>query len=299
MKNPFKTMRRKARVEREISQLSKVVAVNLAAHFRVAALSKSDKGIANAAVGTPLIVSLTTHSSRIHDVYLTIESLFSQSRKADRIVLWLSREEFSEADIPATLLMQMDRGLEVQFCDKDLGPYTKFYYSLQANPDALLLTVDDDIMYPVDMIDQLYRAYVKQPDRVHCHRAHLMKTSDNTLLPYKQWDFDTKVDEASVRVFPTGVGGVLYFPGCFDPEVFNQQAFLSLAPGADDVWLKAMTLKKGVLCQKVNDKRNWIDRFVQIYGSQVVKLKTQNKKRGGNDTKLKAVFEAYDLLSKL
>ncbi len=182
-----------------------------------------------------------------------------------------------------------------------MGPYTKFYYCLSEFPDSLILTVDDDIMYPVDMIDQLYRAHLNQPGAIHCHRAHRIKLDDDgQLLPYKQWDFDTREDKASLAIFPTGVGGVLYFPGCFDPDILNDDAFLSLAPKADDVWLKAMSLKKGTPCKKVPDRRDWQQRFLPIQGSQVTKLKSANKKHGGgNDAKIKAVFDHYDLVETL
>ena len=36
-----------------------------------------------------IVVSLTTYGNRIHEVYLTIESLLHQTVKPDRIILWL------------------------------------------------------------------------------------------------------------------------------------------------------------------------------------------------------------------
>lgn len=243
----------------------------------------------------PLVVSLTTFNKRIDDVYLTIESLFQQSRKADKVVLWLSREEFGEADIPEILNRQRERGLDIEFCDQDLGPYKKFYYSLKKYPDSLILTVDDDILYPIDTIDLLYRAHRKQPDVIHCHRAHqILLDASGKALPYKQWR--SLGSKASLATFPTGAGGVLYFPGCFDPEIFNRQAFQQLAPNADDVWLKAMSLKQGTLCKKVEDSREWGARFVPIEGSQTFSLKRANKQpNSGNDAKIRAVFDTYDL----
>ncbi len=301
MYNPFKKIRRNKqnRLEKKLiqGQLSSV----MTSLFRDSALNNVSSGVEKNSSSPestpPIIVSLTTHSSRINDVYLTIESLFSQSRKPERVLLWVTASEYSEEDIPAILQKQKLRGLEIRFCEKDLGPYTKFYYTLKEFPKSLILTVDDDLMYPVDLIDQLYRAYVKAPDVIHCHRAHRILTSPNgEFKPYKKWDFNSRSQEASLSMFPTGVGGVLYFPGCFDEEVFNQEAFLALAPNADDVWLKAMSLKKGVLCQRVADARDWSERFIPIFGSQSVKLKAQNKsKQGGNDVKIQSVFSAYDL----
>ena len=52
-----------------------------------------------------MVVSLTTFPLRIGKVHLTIQSILRQSRPADRILLWLSKEEFpEEAQLPANLL---------------------------------------------------------------------------------------------------------------------------------------------------------------------------------------------------
>lgn len=300
MKNLFLRRRKKKQQLKEVKKLQQFAAQTLSLQLQQSALSHTAPGVSSNSP-RPIVVSLTSHSSRVNDVYLAVESLFRQSRKADRIVLWLSAEHFSENNLPAILRMQRERGLEVCFCEQDLGPYTKFYYALEQFPDALLITVDDDIMYPFDLIDQLYRAHLAEPDLIHCHRAHLMQlAADGSLLPYKQWKFNTSRKEASPLIFPTGVGGVLYFPGCFDREILDKNAFLNLAPKADDVWLKAMSLKHGTLCRTLADQRHWSQRFLPIPGSQVVKLKTGNKSADdGNDSKIKAVFEHYDLYKNL
>jgi hypothetical protein len=219
-------------------------------------------------------------------VYLTIESIFQQSVKADKVVLCIAKDDFAEEDLPALLKLQMRRGLEIEFCEKDLGPHTKYFYTLQKYPDDLVVTVDDDILYPVDMLDQLYRAYLKEPNYIHCHRAHRMiKTAEGSLEEYRKWPKGVQSGQASLDLFPTGVGGVLYFPGALDSDVFNQDKLLSLSPKADDVWLKAMSLKKNVYCKAIMDDRSWSERFLVINGSQVTCLKRFNKK-GGNDKQI-------------
>ena len=248
-----------------------------------------------------LTVSLTTFGKRVHDVYLTVESIMQQSLKADRIVLCISLDKFSEADIPETLRLQQNRGLEIFFCEKDLGPYTKYHYTLQKYPDSLLITVDDDILYPVDTIDRLYRSYLQYPESIHCLRGHkIMLTDRGEIAPYKQWDWSRSDTIPSKWIFPTGVGGVLYFPGCFDPEIKNETAFMELAPGADDIWLKAMSLKKGTPARILPDSRNFMQNFLEIEASQDISLKRNNKKNTeGNDAKIQRVFKHYNLLEKL
>lgn len=263
-------------------------------------LAATGSGVGNQAPDE-IIVSLTSFDKRLNDVYLTVESLMRQTLKPDRILLNISAETLANRPLPQTLARQQQRGLEIVPVERDLGPYTKYHYTLQANPNALIVTVDDDILYPLDMIEQLYSAYQRQPQVIHCHRAHRILCNNNgELLPYKQWDFGTTSSDASLSIFPTGVGGVLYFPGCFAPEIFDQDTFMKLAPGADDVWLKAMSLKQGVQCARIEDDRQWQHRFTAIPGSQKTSLKRGNKQKvGGNDVKIAKVFEHFNLLPKL
>src|SRR5690606_34895919 len=190
--NFIKKYRRKKRDKQERKEAIKRKLTAMTARYQDYALNRNTPGVEK----NPdfhLVVSLTTFSKRIDDVYLTIESLFQQSRKADKIVLWLSKEEFTEDDVPAILRKQCERGLEIEFCEKNLRSYKKFYYALQKYPNSLILTVDDDVLYPLDMIDQLCRAYRKEPDVVHCQRAHRITLDGNgNVLPYREWEARTE-----------------------------------------------------------------------------------------------------------
>ncbi|MCO1335445.1 hypothetical protein MO867_13990 [Microbulbifer sp. OS29] len=281
--------------------------LKLDALFRVrileqSALVSSDSGVGNSEKHN-IVISLTSYDKRIHDLYLCIESLFQQSLKADLIVLWLSLKDFPGRVLPSLLRRQMERGLQVEFVDEDLGPYTKYFYAFKKFPDSLIVTVDDDILYPVDMVDMLYQSYLKDPDHIYCHRSHRIEVDkQGNVLPYNKWRTtrdswrgDMNITP-SYRVFPTGVGGVLYYPGALHPDALNKEKFMKLCPKADDIWLKAMSLRQGIRCARVEDVRFWRDRFLTIPGGQATGLKKQNLKgRCGNDYKIRTVFSEYNL----
>lgn len=266
--------------------------------YRNKVIESQTPGIGNGVPET-ITISLTSYGPRIETVYLTIESLMQQSLKADRIVLCLSESEFSEADIPASLKNQRARGLEILFCEEDIGSYQKFFYTLQKYPEDIVITVDDDLIYPIDLVDLLYQAYLKEPEVIHCNRAHqILLAKPGHLLPYKKWKFDSALDKASLCTFPTGVGGVLYFPGSLNDAVFDKETFLKLAPNSDDVWLKAMSLRNSVKCRKVQSRSSFWEKAIIIPGSQVVSLKRKNKHRqNGNDQAIAQVFNKYDISS--
>jgi len=277
----------------------KIKSLIMADRLQASALVSSESGVGNS-VDQKVVVSLTTFDKRINDVHLTIESLFQQSFKADKILLWLSRANFPNQSLPSILTRMESRGLEIHWVDEDLGSYKKIIYTLESDPQALIITVDDDVLYPVDMIDQLYQSYLAYPNAVHCHRAYHMSIVNGKPAKYSSWTAAEHADESSMLVFPTGIAGVLYPPGSLAVEVTNKEVFQSICPNADDVWLKAMSLKAGVGCKKVVDERHWKSRFLTIEQSQNYSLKKSNwKKRGGNDEKIEAVFDYYDLYSTL
>lgn len=290
------------RAKRKQEVLYKIQSMQYAVQLQNLTLHSDTPGVGNNKTDS-IVVSLTSFPARINDVYLTIESLFQQSLKADRVILWLSKENFPQQldDLPETLLKQQARGLEIKFVEGDLGPYKKIIYALQQMPDSLIITFDDDILYPLDSIDLLYRAYRKEPGVIHCHRGHRV-TYDNAgnILPYNQWEMGLKQSDASYDVFPTGNGGVLYFPGALSEEVFDEATFQALAPNADDVWLKAMALKKRTPCKVVAHTKHWRARLLMIEGSQEVALIKSNKcKQEGNDPKIQRVFNHFHLWQQL
>ena len=62
-----------------------------------------------------IVVSLTTYNKRTKTVYKTIESIFNQTIKPNKIILWLDKDEFNINNIPKTLKKQINQGLEIDF----------------------------------------------------------------------------------------------------------------------------------------------------------------------------------------
>ena len=125
-----------------------------------------------------------------------------------------------------------------------------------------------------------------------------MKLDKNyNILPYLNWDFEYIGIEADPLNFPTDVGGILYPPQSLDPEVFREDIFLEICRFADDIWLKAMALKKGTLSKKVITHNNEGNDYIENFKFQELALKTINTSdKNLNDKQLLDVFAKYDLL---
>jgi hypothetical protein len=218
-----------------------------------------------------------------------------QTLKPNKIVLWLGDEEKNET-LPLILQKQQRRGLEIRYC-KDIRAYTKLIPALKAFPSSTIITIDDDHLYGFDLIENLVTAHKKNPRLVYCNRLHRMKLfSPNSLKKYNKWTMNYKNHDISPLNFPTGVGGVLYPPHCFNDEVFNEAVFMDICKYADDVWFKAMALLNGTLSQKVPfiHKNYFIGNFIQE--DSLFKI---NVGKNMNDIQLKAVFSRYNLYERL
>lgn len=231
-----------------------------------------------------LIVSLTSYPKRIGTVALSLESIYTQTRPADEVVLWLAREQFPglEADLPENLTVLMDQGkLTVRWCD-DLKSHKKYFYALQEYTEDLVVTIDDDLIYGEHMLEDLYNCYLRHPNSVSTVRAHLMVfDSQNHLMPYQDWIQETDVclDMPSMQLCATGGAGTLYPPGIFREELFDKQAIFDTCLYADDLWLKVMALLSDVSVVVAQD---FLDlRYVP--GSQEEALYLQNVDENQND----------------
>ena len=247
-----------------------------------------------------IIVSLTTYGRRrIHSVYLTIESIMEQTIKPNRIILWLD-DSFKDKILPNSLNLLCKRGLEIAFC-KDVRSYTKLLPALCKFPDDAIITVDDDVLYDVNMIENLITPYLSDSNQIYCNRAHRMiKSNDGKLIPYNQWQNSIEETGTNVLNFATGVGGVLYPPHSLDNEVFNEDVYLDICKYADDVWFKAMALKKGTpVCRVETYHINGAD---YLLDEDVQDMALMNRNVFGeslNDKQIEAVFTKYNLYNLL
>ena len=243
-----------------------------------------------------VVVTLTTFPQRISEVHLAIGSILLQRFKPDAVELWLAREQFpgGEGSLPRKLRRLERFGLSIRWCD-DLRSYKKLLPALEAHPDAILVTADDDAFYPPEWLERLHAGHMERPSCVCCHRAHRIAFDDaGKRLPYMEWASEVSGVEPSPLNFFTGVGGVLYPPGRLHPEVARHDLAGRLAPTADDVWFWAMAVRVGTAIHVVRDN---LSEVIDIniarqggLGSDLV-LFRENCFENRNDTALENVLE--------
>ena len=186
-----------------------------------------------------VIVSLTSYPVRIPTLWLTIESILRQTVKPDKIVLYLTESQIKDIEaLPQSLLRLRGRGLEIRLCKEEIRSHTKYYQAFQDFPDDIVITVDDDLFYRSDLIENHLKWHEQYP---HAIIANWAKEILKSTPYYREWPDVEKVG-ISDHYLLLGVGSVLYPPHCMYKDIFNANMIKSLCLTADDVWLSCMAL---------------------------------------------------------
>ncbi|MET8521907.1 glycosyltransferase [Nocardioides sp. NPDC004968] len=238
-----------------------------------------------------VVVSLTSIPHRMLTIGQCIDSLVEQTKRPDKVLLWLSTENFPnrEADVPNEVLERQDDCFQIHWVDGDIAPHKKYFYAVQEYPDALVVTVDDDVVYDENLVETLYEGHLANPQAIICQRANLaMFRPDGTLRSYDGWVYDCNYlrGKASYQLLPTGIGGVLYPPHSLPAATFDLEAITETALYADDLWLKAMATANGYPVWMPRERAG----YQQIQEAQTVALWRRNAFQGNNDLVLEKVF---------
>lgn len=250
-------------------------------------------GINTAEKKRKLVCSLTSFPARIDEIWISIETIFRQTYKADEIILWLSKNQFAGQALPQSILNCQEKGLTIRWVDGDLRSHKKYFYVLQEyknkNVDVVLL--DDDLYYPDRLLENLVSMAHRHPHSICATRVHKMTYNGEGLLnPYRQWihNYNPKQEMCSGDLFFTSGAGTLIPSGIMPADTFNDEVFKQICFHADDVWLNMHAQKAGISIY-TNNKYNKDE--ISIGHSQDVKLVNENVLSGGNDKQIQAVME--------
>lgn len=236
------------------------------------------------------VVSLTSYRARLRSVHLTIESIGRGRVRPGRIMLWVDPEVVVD-DLPPALRRLRRRGLEIASSPARFGPHTKYfpYVMSEAKHDALLVTADDDSLYPRWWLSALEEAAGAGSDDVVCFRAHRVRfDADGRLAPYNSW---TPVSDrtASPLNFATGVSGVAYPPAFLDELGTLGDAFLQTCPQADDVWLHHAAVRSGRRIRQLGPRPR---KFPEVLSTQATALHRVNTAQTANDGQIARTYTA-------
>lgn len=249
-----------------------------------------------------IFISLTSYPSRINDTYYAICSILIQKTPANKILLTLTSEEFpnKENDLPSKIISLKNKGLEIIWADKNLKPHNKYFFSIQKYPKAIIITVDDDIIYSRKMISKLIASYKKNPHAISALCTDRYIINNNNILPYSEalHNDDSIIGIPQLDLAAAGFAGVLYPPSILPKEVFNVEQIKKCAPIADDIWLKFMELSSDIPVVCAGKYKDPVV-MPQIQNTALNKINGEQNK---NDYQQLAIIKEYshiDFVSKI
>lgn len=241
--------------------------------------------------GAGPVVSMTSYGKRLQRVFLALESIGRASLLPSRLLLWID-DPATLADPPPTLRRLQARGLEI-LATADYGPHKKYYPYLNSTSVIAgpLVIADDDVYYDHRWLEGLSFGHRSHPDDVISTRARWVGLSRGEITPYATWG-RAPLDVASPRVFPTGVGGVLYPVPVLRAIRDAGDGFVRKAPRADDVWLHASTLRSAHVARQVRSSSRF--EIVPIRGAGDGLWET-NVEGGGNDVQIRNSYGEVEI----
>lgn len=237
-----------------------------------------------------IIVSMTSYPPRIRSAILALKSIYKQSKLPDKVILWLAESDFPNKleDLPVSLWKLIEEyGLQIRWCKVDLKSHKKYFWAFKEYPDALIITVDDDVVYPPRRIENLFFSYLLHPRAVSAARACLIPISkDGEFLTCKSWPagIDAFISIPSLQLSAIGDGGVLYPARLFSGVrgLLDIEAIKRTCLYGDDLWLKAMEIVAGIPVVVAEG----FEFLIYTPNSQQVGLYHENCENGRSDEEL-------------
>jgi hypothetical protein len=207
-----------------------------------------------------VVYSMTTIPSRIEFIGQTLQSIKNQSYKADKIYL----NVVNNCNIPEWIIK--DEEIFINYCDIDFGPITKLLPTIEKedDPNTIIITFDDDVLYHTDLVKNLINWSNKYPDEAIGYNGWFIINVlehgfyDNKFIGQNLDNLPKNVDVLE------GYKGVLYKRKFFNKEIFDYSDAPKEAFYVDDVWisghLKNNNIKRKVvpfLNKKMTYEEEW------------------------------------------
>ncbi len=197
----------------------------------------------------PLIVSLTSYPVRYDYLFHTLQCLLTQNIQPDAIVLWVAFEDFQQ--LPERILKLQENSCFSIKKTGDTRSFKKIIPALAEFPDAFIITADDDTYYAPEWLQKLIANWDGDYKQIVAHKAYMIRCNEKgAFLPYNEWIWNYKGPHKDVKLFPVGIGGVLYPPGSLDNvEALKTDKFMTLCPKSNDIWLYWMGRRQDSVCK--------------------------------------------------
>lgn len=189
-----------------------------------------------------IVITLSTIPERLPGIIPVLRSLLDQSCPADRIVLALP-ETSRRSGLPYPAPKGLPKGIDILRCE-DIGPATKLLPTLKAEPDSVVIVVDDDVIYPFNFVETLLAAHRRRPAAVVGLRGWQVQAGKDSRETRHAFSCAIARDQR-VDVL-LGSWGYLLPPHVLDQDVHEIDLAPERAQWVDDVWIAGHLAKRSI-----------------------------------------------------
>lgn len=256
--------------------------------FNLLRIHKNNLGLNAKECNLRVVISLTSIPYRLPRLHLVIRSLLNQSISFNKVILWL--HESLKNKLPRKLTSLQSERFEIRF-STGTSSHRKLVETIKICPNDYIVTCDDDMMYPSSWLERLIETHNVYPNAIIAHMCRVIGYKSNELMPYKSWETEVS-GQGSLMTLAVGAGGILYPPNSLHDDITNESLYNSLAPKADDLWFKAMSLMRGTIVFKTKQP---LPEPVPIMLTQKYSLKKNNILRDENKKQWLKIIDFYDI----
>lgn len=130
-------------------------------------------------------IGITSWKKRISTLYKTINSLLKNN--GFKIILTLSEEEFpkKEMELPSIITQYANENkIEILWIYKNYRSFKKILFAMDKYRTLPFITADDDVLYPINYCENLYKAYCSDKTKIYYNSSGLGSGFGYIFPPY-------------------------------------------------------------------------------------------------------------------
>ncbi len=214
-----------------------------------------------------IVASCTTLPDRYDSLLKTLKCLQNQSVCLDAIYLTIPYIAKRMNKVYPEIPDEIKKICIIVRCEEDYGPLCKLYGALlkEKDPNTIIISIDDDCLYPIDLVKTLLYNYKKSPNNVICASGVLLNNGVSLMsyytndinASYKSLFFNIPLSGRYIDVL-YGFSGVLYKRSFFPlaehlDELFKYPSISNVFFRNDDIVISCYLRKKGIKIKIFNN----------------------------------------------
>lgn len=210
-----------------------------------------------------VIVSMTTIPKRQKRLMDNLPALINQSYMYDKLIINVDDNLTDEEYQWYEDLKKYDARIEINKAEAKWRSCNKLLPTLKKYPHDLIITLDDDVFYPMDTIKCLMEEHYKHPDCVIAHEVNPIMIKDK---------FVTYLNGYDVKLMQVEWGKYLSNCALFPPytfentDLYDYDKMMECTNGThDELWFWIQSTLHGVQCVGLNYVRSFAPEMLQQY----------------------------------